>query len=77
MPPMENFLVLLCHLIKMKHEMSYRGSGFAEVHVLFPVSSSQAGVTECTPCTPVQPFNKETGETQIYLKLLEHAVFQP
>lgn len=72
---MVNSLVLVCHLMKMKHEMSHRESGFTKVHVLFPVSSSQAGVTERTPCTPMQPCNRETDETRIYL--LEHTVFHP
>lgn len=76
MPPMENFLVFACHLMKMKHKMSHRESGFTKVRILFPVFSSQVGVTERTPCTPVQPCNKETDETQIHLKLLEHTVFQ-
>lgn len=74
MPPMKNFLVLVCHLTKMKHKMSHRESGFTKVHVLFPVSSSQAGVTACTPCATLA-IKKQMK--QIYLKLLEHTVFQP
>lgn len=78
MPPMEYFVVLAFHLMKMKHEMWHGESGFTEVRVLFPVSASQAGVTECAPCTAAaQPCNRESDETQVYLKPLDHTASQP
>lgn len=76
MPPVEYFVVLAFHLMKMKHKMSHGESGFTKVHVLFPVSASQAGVTECAPRTAAQPCNRESDEMQVYLKPLDYTAFQ-
>lgn len=62
--------------MKMKDEMSHREPGFTKIHTQFPVSSSQAGGTGSTPCTPAQPCNKERDETQIHLELVENTGWQ-
>lgn len=69
MPPMENFLVFACH-----HHIG--SQVLLNSTYYFQISSSQAGRTECSPCTLEQPCNKETDETQIFLTFLEHTVFQ-
>lgn len=66
------FCFFVCHLMKMKDEISHRESGFAKIHTQFPVCSSQAGGTSSTLFPPAQPCNKETDETQIHHELLGH-----